>query len=411
MKFLVFLENDVSLDTGDGINERESLLALLEHYGDQLVVVLPEATYPENFYDSRITYVPNHNVYKPLSYLRFLLASWWAIRKAVKQEEIAAIIHRPGATLLLPSLLCRSDTPIILKTLAAFNHMKKNDSSFLKRMTIQAHRFLAPSFFSRCIGADVVSELYVDYFSDQYGMQRDSLKMIFNGANTRTFRPLDKEEARNFLGVTQFRKVAGYIGAIHSMRGLDVAIKSLSHLSDFSDLGLVFVGDGPEQENLLGLAKRLGVEDRVVFRKSMSYEDMPRVINAFDVGMDLTRVEVPSSQGIKIGSFSQKISQYLACGVPTIAWDAVDTQFIKKHRLGSVLTEESPLSVANALREVLSSDQIANRKSIHEYCNIHLSADSVAHKRWELWHRLLGISSNSQLEKKTEDVSARKSVA
>lgn len=402
MKFLLFLENDVSLDTGDGINERESLQALLRLCGDDLLVVLPKPARPDTFFDPRILYVPAHRVYKPLHYLRFLLASWWTIRQAVKKHQVAAIIHRPGATLMLPFLLSLGKTPVILKTLSAFNHMRKNEGSLLKRLTVRAYELIAPRFFRRCLGADVVSEHYVDWFSDRYGMNRMGLQAIFNGVNTNTFRVRDRDEAREYLGVSHFERVVGYIGAIHPMRELDVAITSLKHLSDMPGLGIVMVGEGPERSRLESLAKELDVADRIVFRSALPYTEMPRVINAFDVGIDLTKVEVHTPEGTKTASFSQKISQYLACGVPVIAWDTVDTKFLGENHLGAILQEATPQAVANALREVVG-ENCASRDELRRYGVEHLSADCVANKRLELWRQLVntGVASVDQQQQAT----------
>ena len=388
MKFLIFLENDVSLDTGDGINERESLQALLDICGDDLLIVLPEPACPNNFYDPRVHYVPSHRTYQPLRYLWFLWASWRAIRTLVREHDVAAIIHRPGATLLLPFLLSLGKIPIILKTLAAFNHMKKNEGTLLKRLTVWAYERIAPYFFSRCSGGDTVSKLYVDWFSENYGLRRESLLAVFNGVNINTFRQLDTEESRKFLGVTQFEFVAGYIGAIHPMRELEVAIESLAYLPEYPGLGIVLVGDGPDRVRLEELAKSLGVADRVVFKSALPYSAMPQVINAFDVGIDLTKVEVESAQGVQTASFSQKISQYLSCGIPVIAWDTIDTRFLADHQLGKVLQRSTARDVAGALQELIETRQ-ENQVRICHYAKTHLSAERVARTRLALWQRLV----------------------
>lgn len=386
MKFLLYLENDVSLDTGDGINERESLKALLDLCGEDLIVVLPKPACPEVYSDSRIRYVHPHRVYQPLHYLCFLWASYREIRKAIKQDNVSAVVHRPGATLFVPYLLSLGSTPVLVKTLSAFNHMKKNEESLLKKLTIWAYERLAPGFFSRCWGGDVVSELYVDWFGDVYGMETRGLEAIFNGVNTNDFRIMDREKSRDILGVARFEQVVGYIGAIHPMRELDVAIESLTHLPDLPGLGLVFVGGGPERSRLEVLASKLGVADRVVFRSPLPYAEMPQVVNAFDVGLDFTKVTVDSPRGTQIASFSQKISQYAACGVPVIAWDTIDTKFIGSQNLGAILKDSTPRNVAQALRRILSRP--ADRQRIRDYAERHLSAEQVALNRLALWNRV-----------------------
>ncbi|MGI9428423.1 MAG: glycosyltransferase, partial [Bythopirellula sp.] len=138
-----------------------------------------------------------------------------------------------------------------------------------------------------------------------------------------------------------------------------------------------------------------GVADRVVFKSALPYHTMPQVINAFDVGIDLTKVEVMSSGGVQTASFSQKISQYLSCGVPVIAWDTADTRFVADHQLGQVLQHSTAIDVAGALRKLIET-RAQNQQRICQYAETHLSADRVARTRLALWQRL--VSSDRSAE-------------
>ena len=62
------------------------------------------------------------------------------------------------------------------------------------------------------------------------------------------------------------RKMLAYIGRIHPSKGLDVLVKSLPLIArEAEDFMVVIAGGGPEayMRSLLGLAKKLRVEDRV----------------------------------------------------------------------------------------------------------------------------------------------------
>lgn len=63
------------------------------------------------------------------------------------------------------------------------------------------------------------------------------------------------------------------VGHIIHRKGMDLLIKALKVAQERgSDLNLVIVGEGPEQENLLALAKELGVAKRVYFAGNQPHE-------------------------------------------------------------------------------------------------------------------------------------------
>jgi L-malate glycosyltransferase len=60
--------------------------------------------------------------------------------------------------------------------------------------------------------------------------------------------------------------VIGAIGRLHREKGMDILVRSFSHLAgDFPDLKLVIIGDGPEKENLRELVSRMNLSERVIF--------------------------------------------------------------------------------------------------------------------------------------------------
>lgn len=105
-----------------------------------------------------------------------------------------------------------------------------------------------------------------------------------------------------------------YVGAITPLRGLDRLVGALAALPETSDLTLAIAGDGPAKTDLEALAAKHGVGDRVFFPGWIDPEQVPRFIDAGDIGViphqvtPFTNTTVPN-----------KLFDYMAAGLPVIA--------------------------------------------------------------------------------------------
>lgn len=73
-----------------------------------------------------------------------------------------------------------------------------------------------------------------------------------------------------------------YLGRIDERKGVDLAIEALAHLPAEAALDVVGAGDDAHLAELRALAERLGVAERVSFRR-VPREELPRVVAGADV--------------------------------------------------------------------------------------------------------------------------------
>lgn len=94
----------------------------------------------------------------------------------------------------------------------------------------------------------------------ELGAPARKIKPLRNGVDLQMFRPLDREEARQELGVSGRTLLS--VGNLVELKGQDIMISSLPTLPDTK---LLIAGAGEERQNLENLAQVLGVSDRVTF--------------------------------------------------------------------------------------------------------------------------------------------------
>jgi glycosyltransferase involved in cell wall biosynthesis len=392
--FILLLEYDLSLNTGYSINERESTLALLNRFPEEIIVVAPRPqtlSLPEH---PSFEFVTNHRRFNPVRYSQFLLECWHRLRRLIAGRQIAAVVLRPGPSALLPYLLARRGVPLILKTAAAYEMSLPHGAAttWTNRTRWAVNKKLFSRIYLQCLGGDTVSSVYADWFAEAFdpaGGKR--LALIPNGANGQFFQRQGRTAARQALKLERFDHLVGYVGNLGPLRHLDLLLEAMTDLRDVSRLGLLLVGDGPARPLLEAKARQLGVGDRVIFLGSRSYDEMPTVISALDVAVDLTRVPMRVGDEVRYGSFSQKIPQYLACGVPVVAWDTCDTQMLAAAGVGRLVIGDTPDRVAAAVRSLIrppAEDELMRMRA-RAFFERELSAEVVAQRRFALWTDLV----------------------
>lgn len=390
-RFLLVIEWDLSLTTGYSINERESTVALLDQFPERIRVISPQPAFPELFSDPRIDYVRSHRRHHPLHYPSFVVALKRKIDSIVAEQGPAAVVFRPGPLPVVPAMTVRAGTPIILKKLGGYRRFEGKDRPLKMRLVSKVANPLFRYITGRCLGADLESHAYARWLPATFGIDHSKLKLIPNAANTRFFSPVNRETARERHGWQRFRHIVGYVGAIDSLRCIDVALDAACRLRDIPGLGFVFVGSGSSMKDLQAEALREGLEERILFPGFVPYTDVPSVISAFDVALDLTRVPFAIGSDTVIGSYSQKIAQYLACGVPVVAWNTPDTEFLDEHRVGATVAPGDVTELGGVLRKFLgavSSDRDVGVRCRAFACE-RLSADVIARDRMAFWEELV----------------------
>jgi glycosyltransferase involved in cell wall biosynthesis len=382
------LEFDLSLSTGYSINERESAVALLDQFPDQVSVICPRPAFPEVFHDPRIHYVSKPpQGYHPVSVLRFVSEVRAKVRELSLDRPPDALVFRLGPLPLLSALAVRDGTPVILKKLAGYSLFSRPDRSLRRRLLASASLPLYRYVARRALGADTESHAYMEWLPSAFGISRSALTMIPNGANTRDFFPQDRDRSRANYGLERFDHIVGYVGALDDLRCIPEAIDAMRLLKDISGLALVLVGDGPTAGIVKDRVLRAGLAERVVLTGFLPYREIPQIMSAFDVAIDLTRVPLEGEDGTVYGSYSQKIAQYLSCGVPVVAWDTKDTAFLVDEEVGRTAEIGNVQALARAVREALSMNQMRSdvaRMARQVACD-QLSSEVLASRRMALW--------------------------
>lgn len=191
-----------------------------------------------------------------------------------------------------------------------------------------------------------------DAMARLYAADAGRIHLIPCGVDLQTFRPLDREESRQRLGLNG-DKVLLYVGRIESLKGVELLVHTVAQLDTCAPVRTLVVGDDNGQDNELArirrLAETLQVEDAFDFVGRVPQEDLPVYYSAADVCV------VPSFYE----SFGLAALEAMACGTPVVASRVGGIATVVQHgRTGYLKSWRCPEAFANSLEMLISSKSL-----------------------------------------------------
>jgi len=173
------------------------------------------------------------------------------------------------------------------------------------------------------------------------GVEANKIHVLRNGVDTRLFQPADREAERARLKLTG--TVLLMVGNLLALKGHDIV---LGALREFSEACLLIIGEGREERNLKGLARALGIQDRVRFLGAMSQEDLAAYYRAADA-----LVLASSREG-----WPNVLLESMACGTPVVSTRVGGTpEIVAAPEAGVLANERSEHGIEEALRRLFQN--------------------------------------------------------
>jgi glycosyltransferase involved in cell wall biosynthesis len=247
-----------------------------------------------------------------------IAAQWRAVR-GVRPDIFQANLIAPSACryAILGALMTKGVRVV------AFEHLPVHTDAWTQR---RLKELTAPFFAAHvAVGENAARE--VERLARR---PRGTVRTIHNGVRDRPLAQLP----RPFAGLT-----VGSIGRLDPQKGYDVLLRSLAELPD---VGAVIVGDGPERDRLESLARRLGIDARVVWPGRRA--DARDHLTTFDVFVLPSRFE----------GFPLVLLEAMLAGVPIVATDVGSvTELVRDGETGLVVPPDDVEALTHAVRTLI----------------------------------------------------------
>ncbi|MGB2753739.1 MAG: glycosyltransferase [Phycisphaerae bacterium] len=178
------------------------------------------------------------------------------------------------------------------------------------------------------------------------GAPPERIHVIPNGVDTEVFSPKDKAWARGELGLPLEGRLLVTVGHLKPSKGHGEVVQALAGLP--RDIRLVIVGGEAQsgyRRELMALASRLGVADRVLLTGKQPYERIPLYFSAADLSVLASYRE----------GCPNVVLESLACGTPVVATRVgAVPDLLTPGRNGAIVPVGDAEALAGALRDTLA---------------------------------------------------------
>lgn len=144
-----------------------------------------------------------------------------------------------------------------------------------------------------------------------WGVPDGKVSPLMDGVDADVFSPGCDGEARGKLGIPADATVAVFLGVLNRYQGIDILLEVVKILKG-RGVPLHFLVMGFPEERYRRMADESGIGDRMTFTGRIDYRDAPRYLSAGDIALSpkISRTEA-----------NGKLFNYMACGLPVLAFD------------------------------------------------------------------------------------------
>lgn len=183
--------------------------------------------------------------------------------------------------------------------------------------------------------------------------------LIPNGADVSMFDLDDKGEFFREKHCLKGKFVVLYAGAHGMSNDLDIVLTAADSLQDYTNLTIVFLGDGKEKTALMKRSERMGLSN-VLFLPPIPKTEMPSALAAADACLAILK-PIP----LYATTYPNKVFDYMAAGRPVIlAIDGVVRQVVETCRGGISVPPGNAPALAAAIRQLFLDPQAAQQMGL-----------------------------------------------
>jgi len=196
-------------------------------------------------------------------------------------------------------------------------------------------------------GVSCVSECLKEHVAATYGRVRQT-SVITNAVDTSTFRPMDKADCRDKLGLPQDIVLVGSAGAMNSDRGAHIMFRANEeYAAELAGVHFAIAGYRPA-------GTQIPKADNIYDFGQLPFEEVPIFLNSLDLAVVYNR-------NTPFGNFCfpQKFYEILACHIPIIAANVGEIRILLEQNTHLLYEDGDVRSFVSATK-----DQLAHRQML-----------------------------------------------
>jgi PEP-CTERM/exosortase A-associated glycosyltransferase len=188
------------------------------------------------------------------------------------------------------------------------------------------------------------------------GVPAEKITLLPNAVDESRFFPLPRDNELEQKFGYEGKQVIGYVGSLLKYEGLDLLLKAAAELSKIrDDFRVLIVGSGAEHENLLALARDLGLGNIVNFTGRVPHSEVEKYYSLIDIA-PFPRLPLPVCEMVSPLKPFEAMAMEKACIVSSCA---ALIEIVQDGITGRVFEKGSHESLATVLKELLDNPAAA----------------------------------------------------
>jgi glycosyltransferase involved in cell wall biosynthesis len=242
-----------------------------------------------------------------------ILVLWksFAVARAFRPHLIHAHLHEGALIGSVLKLLTR--IPLLFDYQGSLTGESLNHGFFHKKSPLTSVFTQCERFINRRATVIITSsEQGRQELIDNWGIHPEKVINLIDGVDTEVFRPYSQSESRRELGIPDTVKVVVYLGLFNRYQGVDLLLDAISLLKGkASDVRFLLMGFPDEEYRRK--AEEMDIDDVIVFTGRVQYERAAFFLSAGDIAVSPKLAQTEANG---------KLFNYMACALPTIAFDS-----------------------------------------------------------------------------------------
>ncbi|MFV1986207.1 MAG: glycosyltransferase [Gemmatimonadota bacterium] len=282
--------------------------------------------------------------------LRLLIESFRLKRLVVATDAdvVSTFLMRSHLIGLVAQTVFRMRAPVVLN----IHVIVTQSAPFLypSPLTRRLMKFFVRRLFPRADRIFVVTRAVKEDLVEHYGLPESKVQVIHNAIDLSAIRRSAMADPGLPARFADGPLVVA-VGRLVHLKGYDLLLRAVAGLDSPSRIGVVIIGEGPEHSALLGLARELGIGDRVLVP---GYTPNPwKYMARADV------LALPS----RTEAFPNVIGEALALGVPIVASRCSEgvAEYLLGGEVGLLVAPESVEALRDGLATVLGDARVRGR--------------------------------------------------
>lgn len=172
---------------------------------------------------------------------------------------------------------------------------------------------------------------------------KNKLSVIYNGV-------------RDFELTGRSEKIftVGAISELHRIKGLDILLDAWKKFMKGRDVRLVIIGDGEERQNLVNMAKNMGISSSVIFKGFV--ENARSFLSEFDIFVIPSRSEAMPYALLEAGFAKRPVIATEIGGIPEVIENGLNGILVKPEDSETLFSSLTLLAGDQSLRERLGGN-------------------------------------------------------